>query len=280
MKRYDYIYLSPHYDDIALSCGGTIHRQTQAGRSVLGVTICAAAPNNARFSAFAEAMHQNWGNPADAVATRQVEDEAALKILGADFHRLPFLDCIYRGNPEAGSWYYNSDSDLFGKIHPDDLPLAYHIAAAVIDLVPDNNDLVIYAPLTVGHHVDHQLTHAAAWQLHAQGYSVIFYEDYPYVDPHYPFTRHGADNEYDLEAALAASRPLRLGSELSSISPENLQAKIKSVGAYASQLQILFGGEAAMERYVTAYASQVGQGNLAERVWVPITNYQLPITNY
>ena len=270
MKRYDYIYLSPHYDDLALSCGGTIHRQTQAGRSVLGVTICAAPPSDTRLSAFAEAMHQNWGNPADAVALRRAEDKVALKILGADYRRFPFVDCIYRGKPEAGIWYYNSDPDIFGDIHPDDLPLAYHIAAAVIELTPDNSNVVIYAPLTVGHHVDHQLTYTAAWQLYAQGYSVIFYEDYPYVDPHYPFTRHGVDNGYDLEAALAAPRPARLVSELYPISPENLQAKIKSIGAYASQLQILFGDEAAMTKYVTAYAAQVGQSNLAERVWAPL----------
>jgi LmbE family N-acetylglucosaminyl deacetylase len=269
MKHYDHVYLAPHYDDISLSCGGSIHRQAQAGEAILGVTICAASPAGETFSAFAEFMHQSWGNPDEVVATRRAEDEASLQILGADAQRLGFLDCIYRGDPAAGIWYYNNDVELFGQIHPDDLPLASEITAALVDLIPDKNGPTIYAPLTVGHHVDHQLAHLAAWQLHQQGYSIIFYEDYPYADPNYPFSYHGGENRYNLAAALAAPRPGQLRPQLRPISEENLEAKIKSIRAYASQLQILFGGEAAMAQYVRQYALYVGEGSLAERVWLP-----------
>jgi LmbE family N-acetylglucosaminyl deacetylase len=269
MKHYTHVYLAPHYDDISLSCGGSIHRQTQAGEPVLGVTICAASPAGETFSAFAEFLHQSWGNPDGVVATRQAEDEASLNILSADSHRLGLLDCIYRGNPEAGVWYYNSDPEIFGQIHPDDLPLASQITAALVELFPARDDLTIYAPLTVGHHVDHQIAHLAAWQLYQQGYSIFFYEDYPYADPHYPFTYHGEGNKYDLAAALAAPRPGQIKPQLRPISEENLAAKINSIRAYASQLQILFGGEAAMAKYVREYALYVGEGSLAERVWLP-----------
>jgi LmbE family N-acetylglucosaminyl deacetylase len=271
MKLYQHIYLSPHYDDISLSCGGAIHQQTQSGQPVLGVTICAAPPPHEHFSDFAAAMHQQWGDPGDVVAARQAEDQASMKILGVDEYRLTLLDCIYRGKPAAGVWYYNSDSDLFGDIHPDDLSLTDQIAQAVAKLTPDPNSPLIYAPLTVGHHVDHQLAHTAAWKLYDQGYRLVFYEDYPYVDPNYPFTRHGAGNKYDLAAALATPRPAKLKPELRYLSEENLQAKIDSIQAYATQLNILFGGAAAMERYVREYALHVGAGRLAERVWLPIS---------
>jgi LmbE family N-acetylglucosaminyl deacetylase len=269
MKHYPHVYLSPHYDDISLSCGGSIHRQIEAGEPVLGVTICAAAPAGENFSAFAQLLHLSWGNPDGVVATRLAEDQASMKILGADSHRLPFLDCIYRGQPETDLWYYNSEPDIFGEIHSDDLPLASEIAAVLVELFPQKSETVIYAPLTVGHHVDHQLTHTAAWKLYQQGYSIVFYEDYPYADPHYPFTHHGAENQYDLAAALAAPRPKKLTPQIRPISEENLKAKLESIRAYGSQLQILFGGEAAMTRHVREYVRYIGEGSPAERIWLP-----------
>ena len=75
---YQHVYLSPHYDDAALSCGGSIHQQVQAGELVLVITICAAPPEtNEPFSPYAQAMHRVWGDPLDVVATRQAEDQAA-----------------------------------------------------------------------------------------------------------------------------------------------------------------------------------------------------------
>ena len=72
-----HVYLSPHFDDASLSCGGNIHRQEQAGEPVLVVTVCAAPPSaNEPLSPFAESQHKNWGNPGDIVAMRQTEDQA------------------------------------------------------------------------------------------------------------------------------------------------------------------------------------------------------------
>ncbi|NUN97629.1 MAG: PIG-L family deacetylase [Candidatus Omnitrophica bacterium] len=90
---YPHIYLSPHYDDASLSCGGAIHLQAQAGQAVLVVTICAAPPPSGEpLSPFAQSLHRTWGNPADVIATREAEDRASLAILGADYLRLNFND--------------------------------------------------------------------------------------------------------------------------------------------------------------------------------------------
>src|SRR5262245_20194923 len=201
-QRTQHVYLSPHYDDVALSCGGTIHRQAHNGEAVLVLTVCAAPPPTGALSPFTQSMHQKWGNLTDAVATRRQEDRNALAILGAEDHYLPFHDCIYRGASPAGPWYYNADTDLFGQLHPADLALADDIAQSVAELISQPEESLIYAPLAVGHHVDHQLTHTAVWQLHAQGYTVLFYEDYPYVDPASPFTHFGKRYRYNLAAAL------------------------------------------------------------------------------
>ncbi|NJM07001.1 HEAT repeat domain-containing protein [Candidatus Gracilibacteria bacterium] len=78
---YDHIYLSPHLDDAALSCGGAIARHAANRQHVLVITICTAAPDtNVPFSPFAAAMHADWGlSPDRVVAQRLQEDVAALE---------------------------------------------------------------------------------------------------------------------------------------------------------------------------------------------------------
>jgi LmbE family N-acetylglucosaminyl deacetylase len=268
-KIYPHIYLSPHYDDAALSCGGSIHQQTQAGQRVLVITLCAAPPQPGQpLSPFAEEMHRAWGNPADVIATRQAEEKAALEILGADHLWLSFNDCIYRGQPQEGNWYYNNDRELFGSIHPDDLALSQHMTQTLTEQVEVGIGTIIYAPLGVGHHVDHQLAHLAAWQLRQQGWTIAFYEDYPYADPASRFAARGWDH-YTLAATLASQQEANLQPQLRFFFEENLQAKINSVRAYASQLPSLFGSEPEVENQLRRYALQVGQGRPAERIWLP-----------
>ncbi|MFN8459011.1 MAG: hypothetical protein U0401_30915 [Anaerolineae bacterium] len=241
----------------------------RARQPVLVVTVCAAPPTPGEpLSAFAQALHQQWGNPGDMVALRQAEDQNSLAILGADYVRLNFTDCIYRGEPQHGRWYYSSVDDLFGPIHPNDQTLAAKIAGAIIELVPVGVGLTLYAPLAAGHHVDHQMVNAAAWLLHQQGWPVAFYEDYPYADPDSLYAAQGR-TEYTLENTVATPQNAALQPQLHFFSEDNLQAKIQSVAAYRSQLESLFGGESAMAERLRKYALHVGKSRLAERIWVP-----------
>ncbi|MBN1219754.1 MAG: PIG-L family deacetylase [Anaerolineae bacterium] len=262
---YQHVYLSPHFDDAALSCGGAIHQQTRSGQKVLVVTICAAPPpSNVSLSLFARALHASWGNPDDIVATRRAEDRASMAILGADYLWLDFVDCIYRGNPEKGEWFYLNNDDLFGQVHPADLALVDKIVQAVVERIPKKKTTVVYAPLSIGHHVDHQLTHAAAWQLQQRGWPVVFFEDYPYVDSE-RFVG------WNLEVVLAHLRQMNrhLKPRLQTFSEKDLQAKVDSIRAYASQLVALFNSEMEMAERVRGYAGQVGEGRAAERIWLP-----------
>lgn len=272
VDAYTHVYLSPHYDDAALSCGGAIFQQARQGRLPLVITLFAAPPDPGQaLSPFAENMHHTWGSPADVVGARQAEDRAAMAILGADYLRLNLLDCIYRGRPEAGEWYYTGEAELFGQVHPAETDMAAAIAAAVLELVPFQPDTVVYAPLAAGYHVDHQLAHAAAWQLRQQGWTIVFYEDYPYADPGYPFTRPANPWEHDhtLAATLVARAPAKLQPQLHHLSGADLQARIDSVAAYASQVPMLFGSQADMAHYLRQYVLRVGNGQPAERTWRP-----------
>src|SRR4029450_9641251 len=93
---YDHIYLSPHLDDAALSCGGAIARHSAAGARGLVVPICTASPRpEGPFRSFSEEMHRQWGLTAgEAVRARLHEDSLAMERLGADSLWVGMLDAI------------------------------------------------------------------------------------------------------------------------------------------------------------------------------------------
>lgn len=244
---YDAIYLSPHLDDAALSCGGQIHQKTAVGESVLIVTCMAGDPPSGPFSDFAESLHRRWGVLADeAVAARRAEDAAACAHLGADFAHWPTLDCVYRVDPQRGEPLYPTWLAVITAVHPADQSLIHQLAGQMAAL-PTAGQIV--APLSAGGHADHRVVRAAAEACF--GERLIYYEDYPYV----------AD-----QAALLAVvppddptwRPQSIPLE-----PADLRAKLASITAYASQFHSFFVDQADLAQKIGGYAAAVG----GERVW-------------
>jgi len=256
--RYDAIYLSPHLDDAALSCGGQIYAATQAGRRVLIVTITAGDPptdsstdssadSPASVSAYAQSLHDRWQLQADAVAARRAEDLAACAILGADALHWSLPDCIYRSDPATGAPYYVSDDDIFGPVAAGEKALVAALAAALADL-PDAERVI--APLTVGNHVDHQSTRLAAEQAVSPA-KLHYYEDYPYAQT------PGA------VAGLVAHPSGGWAATVVPLDEAALRAKIDAIRAYRSQLSTFFADEADLAAQVRGVARTRG----GERLW-------------
>ncbi|ABY34343.1 MAG TPA: GlcNAc-PI de-N-acetylase [Chloroflexus aurantiacus] len=260
-RSYHHIVLSPHLDDAALSCGGSLAAAVAAGEPVLVVTICTATPpTDMQFSALAQQFHADWGlSPTMVMQTRCREEETALSILGADGVWVGALDAIYR-MPEV----YNSRAALFGEPAAGD-PLFTTLHDLCHQLRHRFPHATVYAPLGVGNHVDHQLTCLAAATIEGP---VMWYEDFPYV------VRPGA-----LEQRLdILDWPLR---PLVRTIDERMTTRLAAITAYASQLAELSrsqlghpiaNGEAVdvMADAVRTYARQVAPpGTLyGERFWV------------
>ncbi|HSH01616.1 MAG TPA: PIG-L family deacetylase, partial [Anaerolineae bacterium] len=147
-NSYDHIYLAPHLDDVALSCGDLIFQQTSANQSVLILTIMAGAPPaHWPFSPFAQHQHQQWGlSAAAAVAQRRQEDINACRLLDADYLHWDIYDCIYRHAPD-GRPLYATEEALFATVDPDDTPLQAALTQRLQNLPPHKT---LYAPLTIG----------------------------------------------------------------------------------------------------------------------------------
>ncbi|HEU5432919.1 MAG TPA: PIG-L family deacetylase [Thermomicrobiales bacterium] len=252
-------FISPHYDDIAISCGGTARLLADAGRTpridvIFGSEPDAAAP----LHEFAEELHRAWGlDAATVIASRQAEEAKAASILGATTRVLPFRDAIYRGRHYVGNPY------LFGAIAPAESGLPDQVAAALLDSEPPEAGARIYAPLGVGHHVDHQIAFLAGAQLAANDWDVWFYEDLPY-----------AINPGALESRLGELARSHLVEPAVTIDVASVwRAKVGAIVAYASQLETVFDyvgsghSPADIDETMRAYADRAGGGVPGERFW-------------
>jgi LmbE family N-acetylglucosaminyl deacetylase len=258
-RNYRHIYFQPHFDDAALSCGGTIALQVGVGQRVLVVTVFGGAPPaGAPISGFAQQLLQRDGlgsNATEAVRRRREEDAAAVQSLGADVLWLDFPEAIYRGSPA----YYGTNEALFGAVNSADLALDQQLAEAFGRIRKQAPLAALYAPLGVGNHVDHQLGCSAADQLAQQKANVKFFEDFPYVT---------------VTGALAARQQqlgLQMEPELVEISHQPFQQKQEALLQYRSQIPTLFGSEEAMLEKERAYSLSIRRtypGIQIERYWV------------
>src|SRR5258708_37976554 len=119
---YDYIYISPHLDDVPLSCGGTIVQQKAQGLNILIVTVFAGDPEPP-FSPFVQAFHRAW----QAAETtpywiRKAEERKAMAILAVDFAWFDWLEILYR-DPEVADVIELFVEPDDRTIHPQDAPL-------------------------------------------------------------------------------------------------------------------------------------------------------------
>ncbi|MBE2220260.1 MAG: PIG-L family deacetylase [Anaerolineae bacterium] len=239
---YDTIYLAPHLDDAALSCGGQIHQLTAVGKPVLIVTIMAGdPPEDVVYSDFARELHERWDLAVAAEAARREEDAAACQILGADFVHWSIPDCVYRMHPKTGLPLYPTWEDVVTAVHPAEFQLIQTLATRMAHLPPTDR---IVAPLGVGNHADHLVTRQAAELCF--GAKLCYFEDYPYVQE---------------EGAITAVIPANTSTWQCHTIPLNatdISAKIKAIIAYKSQLSTFFTDYQDLTRQIETYAQQTG----------------------
>lgn len=174
-----HVFLSPHFDDVPFSCGGTVVLLSSHGVRPLMLVVAAQPPgDDDTLSSFAIEIHA-WMKLEAAsdgvVAARIEEDRKAASLLGLEVQLLPFRDAIYRGDR------YLSIEQLFGDVVADDLGLPQEIASAARQAMGETGGPIRwYVPLSIGPHVDHQLVHRAGRLLRSEHDQLWYYADQPY----------------------------------------------------------------------------------------------------
>jgi len=116
------------------------------------ITIFPGIPDPKRpFFFFAQSQPHQGGGASQAYHIRRAEDETALAYFDLKPVHLDFPDCIYRGEADQDDWYYISDDDIFGSIHPAEAGFPAQIARAIENEINHLNsskpqETLLYAP--------------------------------------------------------------------------------------------------------------------------------------
>jgi LmbE family N-acetylglucosaminyl deacetylase len=170
--RYRNVYLSPHFDDAAISCGGGIAGQAARGERVLVVTLFGGEPAEDRRA------NRPALRPLTDVKRRRQEDRRAMEVLGADYLWLDYRDAVFRQRPALTRYGLHLgardiERTLFEKL-----------LASVEAICERSGAGRLYVPLGIGQHRDHQIAFQIGRHVSkgtANDIEVIFYEDLPYA---------------------------------------------------------------------------------------------------
>jgi LmbE family N-acetylglucosaminyl deacetylase len=230
-----WVFLSAHFDDVALSCGGLVWELARRGDRVEIWTICAGDPPAGRpLTEYARLLHGFWGIGEDVPFKRSREDAACCQVLGAAaFRRYTVPDNIYRYLP-GGEVLINENEDQMKPLEPAESSLIPPVTDFLRKNLPEVCEIV--APLAIGSHRDHCLTRTAAERL---GGALWHYADYPYLV--YSEARledfvPGGAKEFSIQ-----------------ISPQGLRAWQDGFACQRSQIPLVFVDEDDMRTSIARY---------------------------
>ncbi len=234
------LFLSPHLDDVAFSCGGLAAQLGDAGwRTVMATAFTRTVLNPTGF-ALACQTDKGLAPDADYMALRRMEDRAAASILGIEPRWLDLPEAPHRG--------YNAAPALFGPILDGD-DVWRLLAALLADLMAELRPDLMLAPQGLGSHVDHRQMITAVLAL-PDPPQLAFYRDAPYA-----IRNQGALPDVRVAGRSSCAAGIAAG----------LDRKVRAGCAYASQIGFQFGGPAALDTALRAFAAAEGGGAPAER---------------
>lgn len=234
MTKPVFLFISPHLDDAALSCGGGISGMVNAGQHVVVATVFTAdAPMRQPLSWLAQRNHRAWDIAERPFETRCIEDLKAIRKLGAEPMHLGFLDVIYRVAPGGVPLYQKTVvgipvHDYDWKLHLPGLQAKFRSLAEQFA----GNPLYVLSPLALGGHVDHILVRRAVEAVWPQE-QILYYEDFPYAG------RSGVMQTWlGAEGADKSWRPVEVA-----LTEKQIADRVAAVACYTSQLRGLFPSE-------------------------------------
>ncbi|MCB8875439.1 PIG-L deacetylase family protein [Acidisoma silvae] len=252
-----HLYLSPHLDDVPLSCAGLIASQLAAGEAVRVVTVF-TGDGTGPLSCLAQRFHAVWERGEQPYVARREEDRLTCALMGIDVHHEGLLEAIYRRDA-SGDVLYPDRTAMFRSLDEAQDRIVDTIAIIVLNQARDFGAEVIYAPIGLGRHVDHQAVIAAAQRIAArEALELRLYEEWPYAAGRFPKERPG-----NLAETMAFFR----WDAVPSVTPIDIGHRLAVARCYASQIEELFGSDEAMVNEVRAYTYGVGGRFPSERVW-------------
>jgi LmbE family N-acetylglucosaminyl deacetylase len=248
------LFVSPHLDDVALSCGGFVSRLAARSLPVTIATVCTAdAPAGQALSEAAQHVHWEWQLGEQPYARRGEEDVAACASLGARPVHLGLLDAVYRHDDQGRPLYTR---DFIGG-HVREYDWQHYLRAVKAALrEPVRRARQIYCPLAIGGHVDHVVVRRAVEELADEEAVLRYYEDFPYA---------ATADEFENGPVTEGLVP-----NLVQLSDVEIKERIAAIACYPSQMFALFEQADHMPSRVRNYIARSG----GERYWTAIDAFR------
>ena len=248
------LFVSPHLDDVAFSCGATLALLARNGwHTVLATVFTQSVPDPVGF-ALACQTDKGLAPEVDYMALRREEDRGAAEHMGVGEH-------VWLDLPEAPHRGYCSAAAMFAGV-PEEDEVWREVTEDLEGLLDAHVPDVVFAPQALGAHADHLQVVRAVRELPAAP-QVAWYRDAPYA------TR----NPGSLPSPLLPEGLVEGAVDIT----ETLDAKLRACAAYASQLGFQFGGEGGMRETLSGFAAAearrlgLASGTAAEALMLPRT---------
>ena len=248
------LFISPHLDDAAFSCGGTLARLAADDWQTILCTVFTKSVPRPQGFALACQLDKGLSPEIDYMKLRRAEDYQAAKILNAgEVLHLNFAEAPHRG--------YQSAAELFAEVKKED-----EIWKAVGEYLGLLNDIhqpdLIFAPQGLGNHVDHRQTIRAVGEF-TDAEKIRWYRDTPY--------------SIRQPNALPADLPLDNLSEMPLDITPYLECKIAACAAYGSQINFQFGGadklKTVLQQFHRSEAKRFDDGFAAAEVFLASSSH-------
>lgn len=257
-----HVFLSPHLDDVVLSCGATVAKLRQQGERVVILTVMAGDPPDPVPDT--PAVRALRAAPADvnqAMMQRRLEDAQAATCLGVQVYHLALLDSAFRTAPALGGLtpLYPTPESQVGPVHPMD-DLRVRLLATPLPFA--ERIKCLYAPISAGNDVDHQLVRD--WALVLSGPlsapELCFYGEFPDV-----LARPAQETALRYFGSMTPA--LSLTAETFPVTRTELQMKLSAIACYMSEVRPMqWDNRAAMENRMIEWMQASG-GGTSERFW-------------
>ncbi len=188
-------FLSPHFDDAALSCGGLISFLADKTDVTVITVFTKGGKPPYTLSAKKALQDSEESDAALLYSKRKEEDNIAFSSLGVKTVLLGEKEALYRKKESVGGI-----TALLGKVLPECTHLyptyRFHIATGTIhaedhqrikrikrklnQILP--TDALLFAPIGIGNHVDHVVTKTVALKRP----KTVFWYDQPYYSREHP----------------------------------------------------------------------------------------------
>ena len=226
------LFVSPHSDDVAFSCGGYIASHLGPGNTLL--TVFSRSCWNASEG-------RQPGSLQRITNIRREEDtEFALRV---GFRRVA-LDL-----PDSSARGYSQKLEYDNAPYSDVMmaPLRRELSSALATAGPM---AAVYVPLGVGHHIDHLLVRDMVTEL-CPSDILVYYEDLPH-------------------ALRFAEAQIRKVAKDVSVLLKPMEIDISNTWKTKRELVLVYKSQIGPTtvRRIRMYASRVGRGGLAERFWL------------